>query len=1585
MLWVYGKHGCGKSHLAARVIDELESSYDSGQHRDTSATAIAYVYCSPQDSGGTSSENLGGTSREPNRINLAKLLGSILWQLVEQLPLSVDIRPLRNRLESKSEAPTGREMREMILSTMTLFPNVFLVVDGLDECQHLPGDQFEGLCKYIRSLTTAGAGSTCAKVIVFSRPEYPKIEEAFAGCARVQVDAGANDSDIKEFIAHKVSNLKKASPVLDEVKAVMFERADGMFLWVRLLVEALKELDTTNQVRAAVKDMPDGLNTVYALSMDRIWGQSPAVRKKAMKTLLWVASAMRPLLRRELLDALSTEPQMDHLDDDSRIDDDSGLAAQCADLIILKNGQYHLLHSSLKEYLDSLTSSGSPSLEAYQILRSQGEKTLASTCLTYLCFKPFQTGPVATKSELELLKESNPFLEYAAWFWGEHLAKAKVDARDELSDQARCFLRSDKARELSLQASDLRIDPGSFIDFIGGTNPLHALAIFKIQFIAESLEGHEAMISKPDSTGFFPMDFAMLTNNREMCTWFLQKHSESHTTGPATETFPSKLPALHAAAGYGWDDITTKLIGLGFDVNLPALDSVSAPLHLAAEGGEKSTAQILLRADADVNALTKDGRTPLLIAAENAHSEVVDLLLQNGADVTSQGSDKMTALHYVARSGDVALTRKVLELGADVDSVSSEGIEGTPLHYSLQNGASEIVSLLLDHDASTEARTKQGNTPFLLACSWGQPSCLRILLERGAQAGVQNESAESGLHMAALNGHANVLQILLEAPPALAFLDVPNEYGNTPLMCALLRGHTVACKVLLDHGARTDVVNTIARPPLHVAIEFGEMEIGVMLMEQYGADVKQTGWNGETALQCAARFGRVEWISLLLSRGVDPEGQDATGDRAAHRAVDNGQLAFLTELAAAWPRLDLLAKNKRGHAPLHKASFLNKLNIVEFLVDRFRHDGGPTEDPANSSTGGSPSMGMPMSRQLSLALHDADESGRVPLHFAAASGGAVLEYLLRQGADVKAVDKFGCTPLITAIVTRKTEAAKILLIYNADMTATDKQGRCALGFAIEQRLVGLVKILLDKRADAVGIPDIRGERAVHHAAFSGHPRILDSVSRLQEDVARQVDNLGRSALHFAAILGHTQLIEPLLRIGICVDGSPAAEDSPLCVAVKSGHRIFAKRLLEKTADVDRPSGPPWGLLPLHVAILHGQLHTARVLLQAGANPTVRDVWGFSALDYAHEHADIRSAIETRIPGFRPPPAISRSRRLRAMVAACSSTLKDVHLASPSSNADYRRIANLLCLALTLLRLEGKEAKDNAKICFTELSKKDDGSTTYWFSMTCQICGANPIAGTRYTCKSCPLEMTVCSKCFRAFLDPEVSSSQTRNAVKELHRYETEVKKARIILEPLLHTGSERIQRVVSGSYSLWRIKKRLKSYDAWVEKHNSSGQFLQKGLPGWRLLKLLVRAEEAKREKNAAAQDARSKGGEGAVGSKKAVDGKEEETAAAGHRDGAAKAKDGPSNDDSPWDAIDAELFELYADHDPNLDVAKFDCFEHSFMEVHDGPDLLSDAAKINFDANGRLTPAFFQRLEEEYSPKSKYRGSCRLVCVSRH
>lgn len=171
-------------------------------------------------------------------------------------------------------------------------------------------------------------------------------------------------------------------------------------------------------------------------------------------------------------------------------------------------------------------------------------------------------------------------------------------------------------------------------------------------------------------------------------------------------------------------EIIQLLIARG--ANVKAIDDTHhTPLHLA---GYAETAELLLRAGANVNARTKSSGETLLNAAAwgaaqgapksyEAYLDLTKLLLANGADVNLRlktGSmiedekpyhDKTgdTVLHQVARSYSEQHASTVCELlishGAEVNAVNIKG--HTPLDEAVVNERSKTADFLRQHGAKT--------------------------------------------------------------------------------------------------------------------------------------------------------------------------------------------------------------------------------------------------------------------------------------------------------------------------------------------------------------------------------------------------------------------------------------------------------------------------------------------------------------------------------------------------------------------------------------------------------------------------------------------------------------------------------------------------------------------------------------------------------------------------------------------------------------------------------------------------------------------------------------------------------------------
>ncbi|KAB1227975.1 Ankyrin repeat-containing protein P16F5.05c [Morella rubra] len=80
----------------------------------------------------------------------------------------------------------------------------------------------------------------------------------------------------------------------------------------------------------------------------------------------------------------------------------------------------------------------------------------------------------------------------------------------------------------------------------------------------------------------------------------------------------------------------------------------------------------------------------------------------------------------------------------------------------------------------------------------------------------------TALHMAAANGHLDVLEFLIDR---VVDLNAFNEEKNTPLHWACLNGHLEVVKKLILAGADVSILNSYERTPMDEAVTRGKMDV----------------------------------------------------------------------------------------------------------------------------------------------------------------------------------------------------------------------------------------------------------------------------------------------------------------------------------------------------------------------------------------------------------------------------------------------------------------------------------------------------------------------------------------------------------------------------------------------------------------------------------------------------------------------------------------------------------------------------------------------------------------------------------------
>jgi ankyrin repeat protein len=163
---------------------------------------------------------------------------------------------------------------------------------------------------------------------------------------------------------------------------------------------------------------------------------------------------------------------------------------------------------------------------------------------------------------------------------------------------------------------------------------------------------------------------------------------------------------------------------------------------------------------------------------ENA-PEILQLLLDRGADVNATcnlyggGATTLglhlTSIHPFRTSLRTVLMEIFLNAGAILDG--ARGAEGIV-------GAAALGRLDRVKALSTSATASQIQDAFMWACEYGRGDVVEFLLEKGVDVHAQNGNGMTGLHLAAVGGHLEIVKLLVERGSPL---EERNIWGGTVL------------------------------------------------------------------------------------------------------------------------------------------------------------------------------------------------------------------------------------------------------------------------------------------------------------------------------------------------------------------------------------------------------------------------------------------------------------------------------------------------------------------------------------------------------------------------------------------------------------------------------------------------------------------------------------------------------------------------------------------------------------------------------------------------------------------------------------
>ncbi|KAH8727678.1 hypothetical protein GQ44DRAFT_770237 [Phaeosphaeriaceae sp. PMI808] len=196
------------------------------------------------------------------------------------------------------------EMLALLRDSLSRNSKAYLVIDGLDICGQT--DRAE-IIDFLCQLQQDKRLFVCASYRQEPNIAIGSLLQSFEPVRTVPVPD--NGSEIESFIETELTRRLEAgslkighAPLILEIQDALLGGSKGMFLWVALQIEIICTLQTDEEIRNTLADLPGGLGDIYSRLLQK---QKNPVSKYQQRIPELITVAQRPLTTNEIREALS--------------------------------------------------------------------------------------------------------------------------------------------------------------------------------------------------------------------------------------------------------------------------------------------------------------------------------------------------------------------------------------------------------------------------------------------------------------------------------------------------------------------------------------------------------------------------------------------------------------------------------------------------------------------------------------------------------------------------------------------------------------------------------------------------------------------------------------------------------------------------------------------------------------------------------------------------------------------------------------------------------------------------------------------------------------------------------------------------------------------------------------------------------------------------------------------------------------------------------------------------------------------------------------------------------------------------------
>lgn len=894
--------GTGKTYSTSRVIDWV------GQGLETSANdeAFAYFYCNKQD---------------PARSEPKEILRSIIRQLAtgpwKENSGSTSVHKTVHSLWLKSRRQgilsTFAQWEACLLELIDTYPRTTIVLDALDECN---AEQRQSLINLLVTLATRGAHAKPVKIFVAARPEED-IRRHLEDDHVILMQDKHNAADIDNFVRMKISEhrrwFKLPRDFQNEVVDTLLDKSGDMFLFASLQIQRLLNCDTKVALQKRLAKLPDSLKSTYE-EMLQSATPDPDERELLDRALEWVISSARPLTTKELLFAVSQDPESDGIKAQMEDLDEDLMLKWAQNLLILDDSPssgysqrspvWRLAHQAVAVYLEentchtsSVAHSRSGRVCLLVLLDTFGTNTINSWSYGDEEFTPRDyyecpCRPTSNFGERGIHRVlPDALAEYAVYAWPSHVRAQEGSVARDMDGLIRVL------RQFLGQPDDGSAAYNGWLRHAFGAQKLYSIpdwSIFQTRPMGDSYSFRADMEMMKPST--LACHFGIYTCLRD---WWASSLID--------------YDRLYYPIAWWNPTLTWQRLRLG-----PKLGW--SLVALACVHNERDIIKHLLKNNVRINTEGKKDVPPIVTAAVADSVETVKDLIKCGADISSPFTVEHGHILWFAMQSNSLGVMKLLLQQPGLSQVQE--VEAMLSSFKIEDFASaDAMEMLIDMGVSVNTPLEAG-TLLVAAVERGWENMLYGLLEKGGEAILQANLSYDGVLEA----------VISNCPPRPSTVTLTID-----------RGAHVSSRVVTRAWERMRWC--LQRPGYHDIESWKEI---IQLLLACKPDLNET-WT-YTGLKTSALIGAVSegdlnHVRLLLAHGakaklkVESECGDAlccvfqaTLDRSAWDGPYPAR-ALIDALVDAGASLENL-EGDRLHVALAAVSFAGLENMVRESLNR---------------------------------------------------------------------------------------------------------------------------------------------------------------------------------------------------------------------------------------------------------------------------------------------------------------------------------------------------------------------------------------------------------------------------------------------------------------------------------------------------------------------------------------------------------------------------------------------------------------------------------------------------------------------------